>query len=413
MQPPRPASSPDTVSFTCTCGDPDGLVLLFYRYFARAPELSPPSSSDLNALVDFHREQTHLHGLTGKIRIAPEGFNVTVAGRRAAIDAYTAACVAHWSFAGLALRELAESKRFFKPSPGCACVFRSTFVRLCAEATPLAITDYAPSAASWARVHDLEPAAWHRVAATARGPRAGAQTVLLDMRNAYESRVGYFVGADGDAAVRPLIRRFGQFPQWVRRRWDVDVGAGLAAGLDETSQQRAPVGLLTYCTGGIRCEKASRWLLEQHDAAAAASPEICTLRGGIHAYLAWVADEVEAGRMQPGDSLFRGRNYVFNARGSLGLPGPPVTDDVEARNLVARCCACDGPCARLATCRGPGCRLVLVVCEACAAASDVVCCDDCERVNGRAGSEDGTRMCLCERTREALLWTGTTVSGRV
>lgn len=374
----------DPVSYDCDCSarhSGGGFVLLFYRYFANSPNLPHshlPTVGEVDQLAAWHKSITLCLEITGKIRVASEGFNVTVGGTKAAIEEYINVCVDHWSFAGLDLSSFLKRKAFFKPSPGCACVFKpatTCSIRVCAEITPLGITNYTPK--NWDVVEELAPEEFHR--------RCKEEKIVIwDLRNHYESRIGFFVDGCGQEAFMPQIRRFSQFPQLVKS------GRLTGPSINENKQ------VLTYCTGGIRCEKATRWIAEQDP-----GKRICTLRGGIQAYLDWMDGEIEAGRKGAADSLFRGRNYVFDSRGSLAL------QKVSAAAPVARCHVCQQPEDRLGKCVSKGCHLVLVVCETCEA-NGPRCCESCMNMDtDRAESieKDTPRaMCDCERQRELKLW---------
>ena len=416
-QPRLPLGHSDPVSYTCTCvcsstSPPiTGLVLLFYRYFSAPPALpfplSPsPSLHSLHSLSNFHESLTSRLSLSGKIRVGKEGFNVTVGGTRDAIEAYIAACLVHWSFAGLDLSSEEARKEFFKPSPGCACVFGgegSASVRIAAEITPMGVTDYVPG--DWGRVRRVRPGEFHEMLVGGEdGEGVERRKVLLDVRNHYESRIGYFVDGEGREAVRPGIRRFAQWPGFVRR-WVAEAdenteGEGREDGNDEERRKWDGRKIMAYCTGGIRCEKATRWMLEKTQMKP--GDEVYTLEGGIQAYLMWMEEEIQAGRKTAKDSLFKGKNFVFDARGSLGLDG--VHDGgVMEREPVAKCHICSNPEDRLSKCRSKGCHLVLVVCEKCEE-GDVRCCGSCAELD-RASSTEGPRpICLCEMEREARLW---------
>lgn len=122
-----------------------------------------------------------------------------------------------------------------------------------------------------------------------------------------------------------------------------------------------------------------------------------TLRGGIAAYLAWADAEIAAGRMRPSDSLFKGRNFVFDARGSLGLEA--------GGEKVATCHGCGKAEDRIGKCASPGCFLVLVICKECQE-RDVRCCEDCRAtadLQKQSGEGGPRRICECERAREELL----------
>lgn len=376
----------DPVSYECTClagEEGGGTVLLFYRYFANHPSLpaaEAPNAQSIEDLASWHRDITARLGITGKIRVAIEGFNITVAGTRSATASYIEACTNHWSFSNLQLSTETERKAFFKPSPGCACVFQpatEASVRVCAEITPLGITNYAPT--SWNVVEELLPSEFHR--------RCHEEDVaLFDLRNHYESRIGYFAHPrTGDPALRPQIRRFSQWPRYFKTH---DHQSVAIAG---TNSQ-----ILTYCTGGIRCEKATRWMAERDDGVAE-KRRISTLKGGIAAYMDWVDEEIAMGRMKAQDSLFKGKNYVFDARGATSL-------SASSQEPVAQCHVCGRPEDRLSKCRSPGCHLVLVVCTSCET-GDPRCCQNCRDQTETTGElAKFKEMCMCEKTREFNLW---------
>jgi predicted sulfurtransferase len=330
---------------------------------------------------------------------------VTVGGSRAEVEKYMQECRSHWSFAGLALDSEEEVKEFFKPTEGCACVFSpspstespahgpSISIRITAEITPMGITGYTPP--SWSSIEVLAPEEFHRRLTEER-------VLLVDARNGYESRIGYFVHGNGEKAVTPEFRRFSQWPGWV-------VGYLKQRVVGEENGEGGKQ-ILTYCTGGIRCEKATRWMQEVlHSPAPGPQPSsekekpiICTLKGGIAAYLSWMDKEILAGRKTATDSLFRGRNYVFDGRGSTGL-------NTETQP-VAKCHDCGISCDRLGKCKSKGCHLDLVLCEDCEA-KDVRCCRGCgELEEDAAGSNErlgkAREMCDCEKEREARLWGG-------
>lgn len=371
----------DPVTYTCTCAaqTEGGHVLLFYRYWGNTPALPSEhatNSQDPHALAEYHRRLASDLEIGGKFRIATEGFNITLGGTRSAIEKYIQACCEHWSFAGIDLSAPSARDAYFKPTPGCACAFGGkASVRITAEITPLGVTNYSPS--SWSNVISLPPAEFHDLLEKGDIP-------LIDVRNHYESRIGYFVTSDGTVAVRPAVRRFSQWPGYVVRH---------VMGNDMYKQRQ---GIATYCTGGIRCEKGARWMQEAlaRDGASGDTP-VYTLRGGIVAYQAWMQGEVDAGRKMPQDGFFRGTNYVFDARGAIG-----------AQQVVSTCHGCMRPEDRLGKCEMPGCHLVLVVCEPCEQGGGIACCADCRHIESeqQATSTRSRRMCQCESDRERSLW---------
>ena len=174
---------------------------------------------------------------------------------------------------------------------------------------------------------------------------------------------------------------------------DRTVGEETGRGRGEKENGRQ---IITYCTGGIRCEKGARFLSEN----IGPGDSVYTLQGGIAAYLLWMEAEIAHGRKTAAESLFHGRNYVFDARGSTALGG-----GVEGEVLpVAECHLCKKPEDRLSKCHSRGCHLVLVVCSFCEEA-DPRCCRDCVELDRQEGVRKGPRpICECEKEREVRLW---------
>ena len=390
-----PMGSSDPVSFKCTCSandDPSsGLVLLFYRYFSAPPSLQPPGTNSSSELAAFHTRLTNELHLGGKIRVGVEGFNITVGGTKNEIEAYITACISHWSFEGLHLDDSETQNAFFKPtSGGCACVFGGSpaSVRVTTEITPMGVTNYIPQ--NWDIIDSLEPADFHEEC------WKDEQKILVDVRNHYESRIGYFVDpVSGAKAITPEIRRFSQWPQYVKsHKKEFENGASTPG------QGRR---IMTYCTGGIRCEKGVRWMADELDTRE--GDKICTLRGGIAAYLTWMDKEIKHGRKRPDESLFRGKNYVFDGRGSTGLM--EVKEELEP---VSSCHICNKPSDRLSKCRSQTCHLILVICSQCEDTKDPRCCQSCLDLDTRSKDNQAIAanrpnpICLCEMEREARLW---------
>ena len=381
----------------CGCDPSAGAIVLFYAY---VPLVDPA------AVVSRLRLACERGGVTGKLRVAPEGINGTAAGPDAGVDALIRALATDPEPALAGAAKTLDYKR----EPGCAHLFPAGLsVRLVPEivpfcrpvavpnANPRGAPDDAPddapstSASSAARVEHLDPRAFHRevlaAAATSnpstspsRSSPSAAPPLVLDVRNYYESRVGRF-----DGAVLAPIRRFSQLPEWCEAHPELFRGRRV----------------LMYCTGGIRCEKAARWLAASETCAPAS---VAQLRGGVAAYARDVVHsetqtekeketEAEAGigdrphgqknERPPGyssasgfesatascsRSAFRGANFVFDARGLVR-----VTDDV-----VGWCDGCGVAADRVGACASVGCHKILVVCESCEMKdAKVRCCAAC------------------------------------
>jgi predicted sulfurtransferase len=386
-----PTGTSDPITYTCTCPcsttkqSDRGTTLLFYRYYSNHPRLELQSLRTPEELAKWHTLQAEKRKLGGKIRVAKEGFNITIAGTTSSIQDYIQDCISHWSFANLPLSTRTEQDLFFKPSEGCACIFLGECnVRVTSEITPMGVTNYAPK--DWDIIESLSPAEFHtRCIET-------ANIQLVDIRNHYESRIGYFVDPkNGEPALRPEVRRFSQWPQFVKRH--------ILGGQEEGKEKKQ---YLTYCTGGIRCEKGARWMAEGLRKSEGQGRKVATLDGGIAAYLSWVDGEIKEGRMSADESLFKGRNYVFDARGSTGL-------NEGSTAPVSRCHSCGISSDDLGKCCSYGCHKILVVCQDCNDGT-LRCCGNCleideKRLSRLSSDHVGSRpICACEQEREERLW---------
>ena len=205
-------------------------------------------------------------GIKGSVLLAQEGINGTVAGMAEAIDAFVHE-LAHGDMFGGRLDNLE-----LKFSTGKAMPFGRLKVRLKKEIVTLGDVAADPTRQVGTYV---EAAEWNAVIAE-------PDTLLLDTRNAFEVAMGTFEGA-----VDPKIESFGQFKDFA------------ADQLDPAKHRR----IAMFCTGGIRCEKASAHLLARGFA------EVYHLKGGILRYLEDVPEQ---------QSRWRGECFVFDERVALG-----------------------------------------------------------------------------------------------
>ena len=208
------------------------------------------------------------HGVKGSLLLAREGINGTIAGPREGIDAALAAIRALPGCAGLEWKE----------SPAVSMPFGRMKVKLKREIVTMGQPDVDPLA----RVGNyVAPADWNALI-------SDPDTVVIDTRNDYEVAIGTFQGA-----VDPGTRAFGEFPDWWQANRDRFAGKRIAM----------------FCTGGIRCEKSTNYLLGQ------GVNQVFHLKGGILKYLEEVPEEA---------SLWQGQCFVFDNRVSVGhglVPG--------------------------------------------------------------------------------------------
>ena len=201
-------------------------------------------------------------GVKGTLLLAPEGINGTIAGTRQGIDAVLAQIR---NLPGCADLEWKESTASEMP-------FVRLKVRLKKEIVTMGQPDVNPRASVGAYV---DPRDWNDLI-------SDPDVAVIDTRNDYEVAIGSFEGA-----VDPETRSFGEFPDWWKRNHNRFAGKRIAM----------------FCTGGIRCEKSTNYLIGQGVA------EVYHLKGGILKYLEEVPAE---------ESLWQGECFVFDQRVSVG-----------------------------------------------------------------------------------------------
>jgi len=161
-------------------------------------------------------------------------------------------------------------------------------------------------------------------------------TVMVDMRNHYESEVGHFKNA-----ILP----------------DVDTFREELKVVEELLEGQKDKNLLMYCTGGIRCEKASAWF--KH----IGFKNVFQLDGGIIKY----AQEVREKQLE---NKFVGKNFVFDER-----LGERISEDI-----ISVCHQCGQPCDTHTNCKNDGCHLLFIQCEACAQQHAGCCSEACAEI---------------------------------
>ncbi len=228
------------------------VVATFY-HFADLPDYQEMQPQ----LKDF----CDLHHLKGTILLAQEGINSTIVGTRQEIDA-----LLDYLRSDQRLQNLEHKESFCQVKP-----FQKMRVRLKKEIVTLGVPGIDPSREVGQYV---EPKDWNKLI-------SDPEVVVIDTRNIYEVNFGTFNGA-----IDPQITTFGQFPNYV------------AENLNPEQQQKVAM----FCTGGIRCEKASAYLLAQ------GFKEVYHLKGGILKYIAEVPPE---------ESLWEGECFVFDDRITL------------------------------------------------------------------------------------------------
>ncbi|MGA3676773.1 rhodanese-related sulfurtransferase [Lysinibacillus agricola] len=267
-------------------------VLLYYHY----TKIEDPAEFSAT-----HLAMCKEIGLKGRILVANEGINGTVSGTIEQTEQYMANMQADSLFEGIV----------FKIDAVDGHAFKKMHVRPRRELVNLGLEE------------DVNP---HELTGRYLSPEQflaemqDENTVVLDVRNTYEYDVGHFRGA-----IRPDVLNFRDTPEWVRANRELFEGKNV----------------LTYCTGGIRCEKFSGWMKRE------GFGDVGQLHGGVATY---GKDPVAKGQ------LWDGQMYVFDER--LTVPVNQVEHVIIGRDHY------DGePCERYINCANPECNKQIIASE--------------------------------------------------
>lgn len=259
-------------------------VILFYKYEPIA---------DPQVFAAMQRRRCLAAGLKGRILIASEGINGTLAGPAAGVEEYIAALRSDTRFEDID----------FKFSSGDAATFPKLVVKVRKEIVTLNAGELTPD-----RHNQLTAAAWKQMM------EEDPDAVVLDVRNRYESSAGKFAGA-----VVCEIENFRELPDYV-------------AQLEPLKEKH----VLMYCTGGIRCEKASALLRQR------GFKHIYQLHGGIVSY-----------QEQFGNQHWLGECFVFDQRMTV-----PVDDGLVQ---IGRCAHTGEATSRFVNCLHDPCHKLFLV----------------------------------------------------
>ncbi len=275
--------------------NPEYQILLFYKYvFIEDPE----------AVQHWQEALCKKYNLKGRLILAKEGMNITLEGKRAATEHY--------------ITELQTDKRFlnihFKRSVGTGAAFPKLSVKVRPEIVSghLGVCDVDPNQVTGKRLSPEKLHAWIN---------EKRDFYIVDMRNAYEHAVGKF-----EHSICPPLENFRDLPKIVKQ----------IAHLKHKT-------VVTVCTGGVRCEKASGYLLTQ------GFTDVYQLDGGIVSYMEKYPNE-----------NFLGKLYVFDGRVSMGF----YTDDPK-HTMIGVCQECKKRSEHYVNCEHDWCGKHFIMCEAC------------------------------------------------
>jgi len=273
----------------------DYQILLFYKYV----HIENPE-----AVRDWLFMLGDMYGLKGRSIVATEGLNITVEGKTEDTEEF--------------IRELETDPRFqninFKRSVGTGTAFPRMSVKVRKEIVTLGlgVCDIDPNQLTGVHLPAEELHKWFE---------EGKEFYIVDMRNVYEHKVGKFVNS-----IWPPLENFRDLPKVMKQ-------------LKHLKNKT----VVTVCTGGVRCEKASGYLLSQ------GFTDVYQLENGIVTYMEKYPNE-----------HFEGKLYVFDDRTTMGF----YTDDPKHK-VIGKCEGCDRPCDTFVDCATPWCAKHFVLCEEC------------------------------------------------
>lgn len=274
-------------------------ILLFYKYvYIADPEAEKLKQQELCKAI----------GLTGRTIIAHEGINGTLEGTKENTEKY--------------IEEMIKDPRFtdvsWKRSVGTGNAFPRLYIKTRKEIVSLHLED-------GAGVCDIDPNQVTGVHLKPEGLhewiKTGKEFYIVDMRNAYEFKVGHF-----ENSILPAMENFRDLPKVVEQIKHLK---------DKT--------VLTVCTGGVRCEKASGFLITQ------GFTDVYQLENGIVSYMEKYPNED-----------FKGKLYVFDGRVAMGF----YTDD-EKHQIIGKCDSCAKQSENYVNCSNPVCHRHFIACGEC------------------------------------------------
>lgn len=285
-------------------------TLLYYKYV---------TLDDPEQVRDTQKSLGQSLNLKGRILVSAEGINGTVAGDEAAIDEY--------------ITQTEQDERFqdmeWKISWAAEQVFPKLKVVVRDEIVTLGVKKSGTDVSLQNKAEYIEPEelrSWYE---------NGQDFIIVDARNGYEADIGKFHNA-----ITPEIENFRDFPQFVAQQLS-----------DYKDRQ-----VVTYCTGGVRCEKASAYLREN------GFQKVRQLHGGIHQY-----------GEKAGGKYFEGEMFVFDKR--LHVPVNQVNP-----STITACLYCQKPLARYIDCSVISCDSLFVCCPECQEKHHGACSPECEAV---------------------------------
>lgn len=285
------------------------VTLSFYKYFkiTDAQEFRDQFYFDLSEM-----------GVFGRIYVAEEGVNAQISVPQDSFDEFETYIDHHQNLSGIRLNIAVDDdgKSFFKLK-----------IQIRSKILADGLND---------KTFDVTNRGKHLSAQEFNDLANDPETVIVDMRNHYESEVGHF-----ENAICP----------------DVDTFRDSLPIIEDILADKKDKNIIMYCTGGIRCEKASAYYKHR------GFQNVHQLDGGIIEY----AREVSKNGLE---NKFKGKNFVFDER-----LGERISDEV-----ISVCHQCGEKSDEHTNCKNDGCHLLFIQCEKCSTEFQGCCCEECKEI---------------------------------
>lgn len=319
--PPVPSLRPDKK------GKPLTSIMLFYQYVE--PAWTPKQH---RRALTFVHELGKKHGVTGRGRCSTEGLNCTLTGTAEGVRAFAQ---------GLRDWDSLFDETDFKITDGLEHhkKFKSLTIQKKEELVAYGLPVKAAPSLKDNETKHVEADDYHKM-------MAEPNTVIIDVRNRYETEIGHFQPPTGGAEfIDPKVRNSHELPKWL--------------GMPETQEKLKGKKVMMYCTGGIRCERFSALMTQLKTE----NPDFQTegefmLRGGIERYV----------RTFPEGGFWKGKNFLFDKRQEQVPENKPLEE--TEKEVESKCCVCKrlwGLYRGQFKCSQEDCQVPVIVCPDCRA----------------------------------------------
>jgi len=280
-------------------------VLLFYKYV---------TFSEPEKFVEDHIVFCKSNGILGRVWISYEGINATVSGLLENVELYKHEIKRYNEFSDV----------WFKEDKYSSHAFKKIHVRFKKEIvnSSFGSIDLTKTATK------IDPHYLNELYESRK------DFLIIDARNEYESRIGKFKNA-----ITPQLKTFRDWPDFVDS----------LKGLENKT-------IITYCTGGIRCEKASAYLIEK------GFKDVYQINGGIWNYI-----------NEYPDKFWEGSMFVFDERRII------TPNEKEELKHIGKCHFCGTATSYYINCHNQNCDIILLTCDECKTKNDYCCSESCKR----------------------------------